>query len=289
MKPILEDEAIGKVNQNIKYDWQVLKRNGVDMAGIAGDSMVADYLLHAGTRNHNLDALAMDHLQHRNISITELIGKGKRQLTMDQVPCARVAEYAGEDADVAWRLCEKLEPMLQELHFKRHGQPTRGIGTAAGMHRDLYLYDDLEIPLIEVLAEMEFTGIRLDMPLLARMSKEMEGRLAKLEEEILRAGWMQLQHQLGAAASRDPLRAFRLQIGAKNRYRRRREHRSGNAGGAGEAASSPRRIPAQAAGPSQNRQAEKHLRRCLARCVRVKPRTGQGAPCVVQADRGVDR
>jgi DNA polymerase-1 len=200
LKPILENPAIGKVNQNIKYDWQVFKTAGVHLAGIVGDSMLADYLLHAGTRNHNLDALAMDHLGHRNISITELIGKGKNQLSMDQVPTAKVAEYAAEDADVAWRLCDKLEPMLVELKFKRPNRegeapaepsepdsagaaPSQGASTS----QSTYLYDDLEIPLIEVLADMECTGVRLDVPLLQRMSKEMDASLATLEEAIYAA------------------------------------------------------------------------------------------------------
>ena len=177
LRPILEDPSVGKVNQNIKYDWQVLLRSGVRLAGIAGDSMLADYLLHAGTRNHNLDALAMDHLGHRNISITDLIGKGKKQLCMDQVPSSKVAEYAGEDADVAWRLCEKLEPLLVESGFKG------GAETQANKD-ELSLYDDLEIPLIEVLAEMEYNGIRLDVPLLKAISTEMDASLAKLEETI---------------------------------------------------------------------------------------------------------
>lgn len=192
LKPILIDPNIGKVNQNIKYDWQVLLRSGIAMKGIVGDSMVADYLLHAGTRNHNLDALAMDHLGHRNISITELIGTGKKQIRMDQVPTAKVAEYAGEDADVAWRLCEKLEPMLIESSFKRPGEghrpdAVRGKSSAhiaEGQPPETYLYDDLEIPLIEVLATMEFTGIRLDVPLLERISQEMQANLSRLEETI---------------------------------------------------------------------------------------------------------
>jgi DNA polymerase-1 len=200
LKPILEDEAAGKVNQNLKYDWQVLLNHGIRMAGIVGDSMLADYLLHAGTRNHNLDALAMDHLQHRNISITDLIGKGKNQLSMDQIPTAQVAEYAGEDADVAWRLCEKLEPLLVNLRFKRAEPPSpqplspgergaKGEGAyaptgASERPSEWYLYDDLEVPLIEVLAEMEFTGIRLDVPLLQKISKEMQESLTKLEGEI---------------------------------------------------------------------------------------------------------
>ena len=185
LKPILEAAAIGKVNQNIKYDWQVLLHNGIRMQGVVGDSMVADYLLHAGTRNHNLDALAMDHLGHRNISITELIGKGKKQLRMDQVPVEKVAEYAAEDADVAWRLCEKLEPKLIELGFKKGILLTPGPSPPEGSGgKYLYLYDDVEIPLIEVLAEMEFTGIRIDGARLNRMSEEMEASLAKLEDTI---------------------------------------------------------------------------------------------------------
>jgi DNA polymerase-1 len=182
LKPILENAAIAKVNQNIKYDWQVLRKHGINLNGIAGDSMIADYLLHAGTRNHNLDALAMDHLGHRNIAITDLIGKGKKQLRMDEVPCAKLAEYAGEDADVAWRLCEKLEPQLVRLagELPRREQDT----VHSEQARRLNLYGDLEIPLIEVLGLMEYTGVRLDLPLLAKMGQEMDASLVKLEGEI---------------------------------------------------------------------------------------------------------
>ncbi len=165
LNPILEDPAVQKINQNIKYDWQVLKTSGVHLRGVAGDSMIADYLLHAGERSHGMDVLAEKHLQHRVIPITALIGKGKQQKCMDEVPCEQVKEYSAEDADVAWRLCASLEPMLQDL------RP---------------LYDDLEIPLIEVLAEMEFTGIRLDVPLLERMSKDMAKSLETLEQDIYR-------------------------------------------------------------------------------------------------------
>lgn len=176
LRPILEDPTIEKINQNIKYDWQVLKAAGVHLRGVAGDSMIADYLLHAGERSHGMDLLAEKHLQHRVIPITALIGKGKKQKCMDEVPCEQVKEYAAEDADVAWRLCAMLEPELQKLGFKR----------AAGVPPSLLLYDDLEIPLIEVLAEMEFAGIRLDVPLLQAMSKEMAQQLVELEQDIYR-------------------------------------------------------------------------------------------------------
>lgn len=167
LRPVLEKSLPEKVNQNIKYDIEVLRQHGIELAGVAGDSMVADYLLHAGERSHGMDVLADKHLNHAVIPITELIGKGKHQLRMDQVSPARIAEYAGEDADVAWRLCAMLEPMLDVAGAKK-------------------LYDELEVPLIEVLAELEFNGIRLDVGLLRRMGEEMTGQLAALEQDIHR-------------------------------------------------------------------------------------------------------
>ncbi len=199
LQPILESPAQAKVNQNIKYDLQVLRRQGVFLAGVAGDPMVADYLLHAGERSHNMEVLAEKHLHHQVIPITELIGKGKKQLSMDQVATVRVAEYAGEDADVAWRLCEILELVLEQETFKRPRNPPPGdknVGQVSNLpagigkletcptNNTIYLYDDLEIPLIEVLAELEFNGIRLDVPFLNRLSDDMARQLADLEREI---------------------------------------------------------------------------------------------------------
>src|SRR5207253_7040261 len=94
LKPILEDPGVAKVNQNIKYDLEVLRAHGIEMRGIAGDPMVADYLLHAGERSHNLEELARRYLDHQVIPITDLIGKKTKkqpQLRMDQVPTTRVA------------------------------------------------------------------------------------------------------------------------------------------------------------------------------------------------------
>jgi len=170
LRPIFEDPTIAKVNQNVKYDLLVLRKEGLKVAGVAGDPMVADYLLHAGERSHGLDELARRYLNHVNISITELIGKkgkGQRQLRMDQVPTLKVAEYSGEDADVAWRLCERLEPEIKKESLKK-------------------LYEDLEIPLIEVLAELEYNGIRLDIPFLKKLSVEMADQLKTIEEDIHR-------------------------------------------------------------------------------------------------------
>lgn len=165
LKPILEDAKIAKVNQNIKYDLLALRAQDIRLRGVAGDSMVADYLLHAGERSHSIADLASRYLNHQVVPITDLIGKGKQQLCMDQVATARVAEYSGEDADMAWRLCKLLEPRLQ----------------GAGADK---LYRELEIPLIEVLAELEYTGIRVDVPRLKSLGVEMAQQLARMEEEI---------------------------------------------------------------------------------------------------------
>ncbi len=178
LKPILEAAAPAKVNQNIKYDRMVLREQGVALGGVIGDPMLADYLLHAGERNHNMEVLARDYLHHQVIPITDLIGKrGKNQKRMDQVPTARVAEYSGEDADVALRLCDYLEPLLVENGLKG-------------------LYDDLEIPLIEVLAELESNGIRLDVPLLQRLGEQMNAQMAELEKEI----YKQAGHEFNIAS-----------------------------------------------------------------------------------------
>jgi DNA polymerase I len=168
LRPIFEDPKVGKVNQNIKFDQIVLRNHGIDLAGVAGDSMVAHYLLHAGERTHNLDELTRNYFRHENIPITDLIGKGKNQKAMDQVPTAHVCAYASEDADAAWRLTERLEDELAH----------------EGMRQ---LYDEVEVPLIDVLVELEFTGIRIDVPFLRKLSDEMAQQLQTIEKEIHQA------------------------------------------------------------------------------------------------------
>jgi DNA polymerase I len=167
LKPILEDPKVEKVNQNIKYDLLVLKSHGIETQGVVGDSMLAHYLLHSGDRTHGLDELTLKYFKHENISITELIGKGKNQKKMDQVPTAKVRDYAAEDADAAWRLCERLEAELKTENLWP-------------------IYETLEMPLIRVLAEVEATGIRIDVPFLNDLSKRMTDRLAQLESDIHR-------------------------------------------------------------------------------------------------------
>ena len=133
---------------------------------MAGDPMVADYLLHAGERSHSIADLANRYLHRQVTPITDLIGKkGKQQLRLDQVTAAKVAEYSGEDADLGWQLAGQLETQL----------------TADGL-KDLY--DNLEIPLIEVLAELEHNGIRVDLPRLEVLRQEMAQQLEAMEAGI---------------------------------------------------------------------------------------------------------
>jgi DNA polymerase-1 len=165
LKPVFENPAIEKRNHNIKFDQIVLGANGIQLAGVAGDSMIAHYLLHAEQRTHGLDDITRDSLGHDNIKISELIGKGKKQITMDCVRTALVCRYAGEDADTAFQLAAKIEPELVSAGF-----------------RDLY--EKLELPLIGVLAEIEATGIRVDVPYLNKLGVEMGTSLVGIEKEI---------------------------------------------------------------------------------------------------------
>jgi DNA polymerase I len=165
LQPILENPAIFKCGQNIKYDMLVLSRHGVELQGVEFDTMVASYVVNPSGRQHNLDALALEYLHIKKIPITDLIGSGKGQRNMRQVPLQEMARYACEDADVTWRLRDLLEAKLRE--------------TATWD-----LFQQVEIPLIVVLKEMEQAGVCLDLPLLRQMSQEMDRQLLTLTQEI---------------------------------------------------------------------------------------------------------
>ncbi len=165
LRPVLENPAIAKVGQNLKYDIVVLRNAGIRLAGVAFDTMVADYLLQPGVRGHGLDDLARRYLQHTTIKITDLIGKGRNQKRMDQVPIEDITPYAAEDAEIPIRLKPQLEQQLQ----------TTGLDQ---------LFETLEMPLIDVLAEMEFNGIRVNTDLLSTLSGQLEKRIVELELEI---------------------------------------------------------------------------------------------------------
>lgn len=165
LRPVLENEAVKKIGQNLKYDLIVLRGAGVAVAGVEFDTMVASYLLDAGERAHNLDHLAKRYLNHETIKISELIGKGKNQKRMDEVPVSTVGPYAAEDADVPLRLMPLLEDRLDQSELTQ-------------------LNSELETPLIEVLAEMEWNGVRVDTDRLAELSERYSLRLQELAEEI---------------------------------------------------------------------------------------------------------
>ncbi|HMB08838.1 MAG TPA: DNA polymerase I [Isosphaeraceae bacterium] len=165
LRPALTDPATEKVGQNLKFDLLVLRRAGIELAGPIADTMVLSYLLESGERNHNLDQLARRLLDHAMVPIADLIGKGKGQRTMDQVEVAKVAHYAGEDADASWRIEAILAPRVR----------SEGLWD---------LYADLERPLIAVLARMEEAGIKVDVGRLGRLSQEFADRLEGIEREI---------------------------------------------------------------------------------------------------------
>ncbi len=165
LRPVLENPAIEKIGQNLKYDMIVLRSAGVELRGAAFDTMVADYLLAPGERNHNLDDLAKRYLNHKTIKISELIGTGKKQKRMDKVPVELVTQYAAEDADVPLRLTTILQRRLSENGFDE-------------------LFTSLELPLIEVLAELEFNGIKVNVDRLRDMSRRFGERMATLETEV---------------------------------------------------------------------------------------------------------
>ena len=164
LRPLFEDETIAKIGQNIKFDLMVLRRIGIAVRGPKYDTMILHYLLDPESR-HNMNALAVRYLNYKPIEIETLIGRGPRQLTMDLVGVERVAEYAAEDADVTLRLKRTLLPLVEE----------------AGLH-DLYF--DIEEPMIEVLADIETAGVRIDSEALARYAVELNRRMAQLEADI---------------------------------------------------------------------------------------------------------
>lgn len=183
LKPILEDPTIAKVGQNIKYDQVVFRSHGIDLQGIAFDTMVADYLLDPGQRAHNLDDMAKRHLHHTNITIESLIGTGKNQKRMDEVPLSQIVPYASEDAVVPLRLEQVLAPRLKESEL-------------------LSLFETIEMPLVEVLAEMEFNGIHIDQPRLQELSTYFAAEITRLEQEIyaLAEGEFNIDSRLQLAA-----------------------------------------------------------------------------------------
>ncbi len=168
LKPILENPAIGKVGHNIKYDFEIMLRQGVRLGNVAFDTMVAAFIVNPLGRTQSLDDLASSELGVEMIPISELIGTGKQQLNFSNVSIEQATTYAAEDADMTWRLYELLAPQIPKGGYER-------------------LTGDIEWPLIPVLADMEMAGIELDSDFLAKFNKVISRRILELDELICEA------------------------------------------------------------------------------------------------------
>ena len=168
LKRLLEDPTIGKVGHNLKFDLVVLRAHGFEVRGIVGDSMIASYVEDATRATHKLDALSEAVLDRRCVPIEALIGRGKNQRPFSEVPLAEAAPYAGEDADVSLRLERRFRGQLE----------AEGLAT---------LYDGTEVPLVEVLAGLEYEGIRVEPDELDRQREVLQVRIEELRQEIVEA------------------------------------------------------------------------------------------------------
>ncbi len=165
LAPILADRNIKKIGQNIKYDLLVLQNAGMPVKGVHFDTMVASYCLDAG-RKHSLDKMALDFLNYESIPISALIGKGKNQLTFDMVDTAAACEYSAEDADITFQLYSYLKNRLDKEPLLKK------------------LFEEVEMPLVNVLAAMESNGVSLDTKLLKNMSGELNETIKNLTDRI---------------------------------------------------------------------------------------------------------
>lgn len=165
LKPLLEDTDSRKVGQNLKFDQSILARYGIELRGIWSDTMLESYILNSVVGRHDMDSLSERHLGHQTITFEEVAGKGKNQLTFNQIPLEQAATYAAEDADVTLRLHEVLWPQLEQ---------------EAGLASVL---QEMEVPLLSVLSRMERNGVLIDPALLGRHSMELTTRLAELESK----------------------------------------------------------------------------------------------------------
>lgn len=165
LKPLLEDEKLKKVGQNFKYDMSILARYGIELKGIGFDTMLESYVLDSTASRHNMDALAEKYLNHKTIHFEDIAGKGKKQLTFDQIDLEQAGPYAAEDADITLQLHQTLWPKL-ELEPKLAG-----------------LLRDMEVPLLSVLSRIERNGVRIDTGMLKRQGNELGKRLHELEQQ----------------------------------------------------------------------------------------------------------
>ena len=172
LKEVLEDDAILKVGQNIKYDACVLKRHGVTLGGISFDTMIASYVINPGLRQHNLDALSQRYLNHKMIAFKDVVGKGKNARGFAEVSVEKACEYSCEDADMTLRLKKVLAEKIRE-------------------EKNEALFNDLEMKLLPVLLDMEMTGIKIDTALFEAMSADFAVEMKAVEQAILAEAGME--------------------------------------------------------------------------------------------------
>ncbi|MGH1501876.1 DNA polymerase I [Yersinia proxima] len=165
LKPLLEDDKAMKVGQNLKFDQSMLVRYGIDLRGIAFDTMLESYVLDSVAGRHDMDSLAERYLNHKTITFEEIAGKGKNQLTFNQIALEQAGPYAAEDADVTLQLHLVLWPKLQQ---------------SEGLKR---VFQEIEMPLLPILSRIERTGVLIDQNILAAHSKELTIRLDELEKQ----------------------------------------------------------------------------------------------------------
>ncbi len=170
---LLRDPAVPKAGHNIKYDWQVLRRAGVELAGVAYDSMLASFVLDPGRRSHGIDTLSLEHLGRPMRLYGDVAGRGKREIPFAEVPIVEAASYCGTDSATVLALEAFFAPSLREMGLSR-------------------LLREIELPLVQVLVDMEWQGIAIDPALFTRMSAELTRDLADLEGRIARAAGTQV-------------------------------------------------------------------------------------------------
>lgn len=163
LKPLLEDESAWKVGQNLKYDRGVLKNYDIELVGIKFDTMLESYILNSVVGKHDMDSLAARWLNHKTVTFQEIAGKGKNQLTFNQIALEQASHYAAEDADVTLQLHLKMWPELEK---------------EAGPKK---VFEQIEMPLLTVISRIERNGVLIDQSILAQHSKELTARLAELE------------------------------------------------------------------------------------------------------------
>ena len=165
LRPVLENPGYKKIGQNIKYDALVLRNAGIELAGVAVDTMILSYITHPEAKSHGLDGLAAEYLNRRAIPYAEMTGSGKNQICFSEVEVEKATRYAAEDADMTWQLAEKLLPELATADQEK-------------------LFTDVEMPLVDVLTRMEWNGIRIDADFLGKLSGQMALQLDALEQQI---------------------------------------------------------------------------------------------------------